>query len=140
MLFNTDLMPNVALPLMNDVHLEELTLANNIYKYLSQSIEHDCKAIEELLKEFIFHVNEHFRNEERMMNETNCPIIHCHEEEHKRVQLLMVQIFKDYAISSDIQLLKDYFEYEFKPWIGNHILTMDTVTGLYLKEHFASIS
>lgn len=133
MLFNLDRLPKVAFDQMNEVHLEELTIANEIYEYLSRPIVHDQRVIEGMLKEFIFHVGEHFSNEERMMRETDCPIISCHEGEHKRVQLLMVQIFKDYALSRDIQLLKDYFECEFKPWIENHILTMDTVTGIFLK-------
>lgn len=132
MLFNIDLMPKVSYDVMNEVHCEELVLANEIYDYLSRPIEHDQKLIEEMLKKFVLHVYVHFENEEKMMRETNCPIISCHEGEHKRVQKLMIQFFQDYALSKNSQMLKDFFESEFRPWIENHILTMDTVTAIYL--------
>ncbi|MGZ3788102.1 MAG: bacteriohemerythrin [Bacteriovorax sp.] len=134
MLFNIDLMPKVALEEMNDVHLEELSMANDIYDYLSRPIDHDQNTIEGMLKEFVLHVHGHFYNEEQMMKETNCPILSCHEGEHQRVLSIMVQFLKDYALSKDHQMLKDFFEYEFKAWIENHILTMDTVTGMYLSK------
>ena len=66
------------------------------------------------------------------MRETNCPIFDCHESEHKRVQKIMFQIFKEYATTKNVNLLKFYFEVEFKTWIENHIVTMDTVTGAFL--------
>ncbi|RPJ78567.1 MAG: hemerythrin [Alphaproteobacteria bacterium] len=132
MLFNTDSISKVAYEDMNEVHLEEIVMANAIHDYLSQSVEHDQNRIEEMLKEFVFHVRDHFDYEEQMMKDSNCPILGCHESEHRRVLQLMFQVFRDFALAYDIQLLKDYFEYEFKTWIENHILTMDTVTATYL--------
>ena len=85
-----------------------------------------------LLQDFAFHLRDHFLFEEDMMRETNCPIFDCHESEHKRVQKIMFQIFKEYATTKNVNLLKFYFEVEFKTWIENHIVTMDTVTGAFL--------
>lgn len=137
MLFNLAAVSQVAFMDMNEVHFEELTLANDLYQYLSttgpQNIDH--QHIESLLSEFAFHVRDHFLFEEDMMRESNCPILGCHETEHKRVQKLMFEIFKDYALSKDVELLKAYFEFEFKSWIENHILTMDTVTAIYLNDY-----
>lgn len=134
MLFNTDSIPKVAYEEMNEVHLEEVVIANAIHNYLSQSIEHDKKRIEAMLQEFVFHVRDHFEYEQQMMKDSNCPILGCHESEHRRVLQLMFQVFKDFALTHDIQLLKDYFEHEFKAWIENHIVTMDTVTAIYLSK------
>jgi hemerythrin len=133
MLFDLEKMNKVAFDDMNEVHTEELELANSIYDYLISTNEHDHSRIEKMLEEFAYHLRDHFLFEEDMMAETNCPILGCHSNEHKRVQKIMFQIFHDYALSKKVDLLKLYFEFEFKIWIENHILTMDTVTGAYLK-------
>jgi len=45
----------------------------------------------------------------------------------------MFQLFSEYAKTKNVNLLKFYFEIEFKEWITNHLLTMDTVTGAFLE-------
>lgn len=134
MLFDIVKMDTVAFEDMNFIHSEELTLANNIYAYLTSTKEYDHKRIEMMLEEFAFHLRDHFQFEEDMMEETNCPILSCHANEHKRVQKIMFQLFQEYARTKDVNILKYYFEFEFKTWIENHILTMDTVTGAYLQD------
>lgn len=134
MLFDTQKMNKVPFEDMNEVHAEELELANNIYEYLTSTKDYDHARIEKMLEEFAFHLRDHFLFEEDMMRETNCPILGCHSNEHKRVQKIMYQLFQEYVLSKDVSLLKFYFEFEFKSWIENHILTMDMVTGAYLKD------
>jgi hemerythrin len=137
MLFNLENVTQVAFEDMNEVHSEELIMANDIYHYLTSQADHDHQIIEKMLQEFAFHLRDHFLFEEDMMRQTNCPILGCHEGEHKRVQKIMFQIFTEYGVSKNINLLKFYFEIEFKSWIENHILTMDTVTGIFLKDYHA---
>ena len=134
MLFDIQKMNKVPFDDMNEVHAEELELANTIYDYLISTKEYDHPRIEKMLEEFAFHLRDHFLFEEDMMKETNCPILGCHSNEHKRVQKIMYQLFQEYVLSKDVNLLKFYFEFEFKSWIENHILTMDMVTGAYLKD------
>lgn len=134
MLFDLNKVNLVAFDDMNTVHMEELELANKIYDYLTTTQEHDHSQIEKMLEEFAFHLRDHFLFEEDMMRETNCPILSCHEGEHKRVQKIMFQIFTEYGRTKDVRLLQFYFEREFKSWIENHIVTMDTVTGAFLKD------
>lgn len=134
MLFELPKMGQVAFDDMNLVHREELELANQIYRTIMSPGDHDHSQIENMLEEFVFHIRDHFLFEEDMMRETQCPILSCHEEEHKRVQKIMYQLFAEYARKRDVRLLQFYFEREFKPWIENHILTMDTVTGAFLND------
>lgn len=134
MLFDLENVNKVAFNDMNEVHLEELELANSIYEYILSTKDYDHKIIEQKLEEFTFHLRDHFLFEEDMMRETNCPILSCHQEEHVRVQKIMFQIFTEYARTHDAQLIRFYFEREFKMWIENHILTMDTVTGAFLND------
>lgn len=134
MLFTLEKTPQLPFGQMNLVHHEELDLANNIFEFLNSSKlsgEERNKHLDSLLKEFLLHVKEHFQYEEELMSETNCPIIECHRDEHHRVLKLMIEIFRDYYFSRDEDVLNAYFEYEFKNWIINHIMTMDTVTATY---------
>ena len=134
MIFNLEKVNLVAFEDMNVVHLEELELVNKIHDYIEGKNSIDHSVLQEMLEEFVFHLRDHFLFEETMMKETNCPILSCHESEHKRVQKILFQILTEYGKHKNVQLLKFYFEVEFKSWIENHILTMDTVTGLYLKD------
>lgn len=133
MLFDLNAMDKVPFSDMNFVHQEELELVNAIFDYIDNNKDHDHQKIEKMLEEFAYHIRDHFLFEEDMMRETNCPIFDCHESEHKRVQKIMFQIFKEYAQTKNINLLRFYFEVEFKNWIENHIKTMDLVTGTYLE-------
>ena len=120
---------------MNEVHLEEMALGNEIFEHLQNTTPVDHKWLQLKLRDFLYHTRDHFKFEEEIMKETLCPILSSHESEHNRVLAIMIQIFKDYMMSADTQILKDYFECEFKPWIEHHILTMDTVTATYLESY-----
>lgn len=134
MLFTIEKTPDLPFEQMNLVHHEELDLANSIFEFLSSSpLEADERkiALDNMLKEFLMHVKEHFQYEEELMMETKCPIIDCHRDEHNRVLKLMIEVFRDFYFSRDEEMIKAYFDYEFKNWILNHIMTMDTVTATY---------
>jgi hemerythrin len=133
MIFNVENMAKVPFSDMNLVHSEELELANSIHEYLISTKDHDHEKILTMLEEFTFHIRDHFLFEEDMMRETSCPILDCHASEHKRVQKIMYQLFLEYGKTKNINLLIFYFEVEFKTWIENHIITMDTVTGAFLE-------
>lgn len=135
MIFELEKMSHVPFSGMNEVHSEELEMVNDIHDYLISTKDYDHVKIEEMLKTFAFHLRDHFLFEEDMMKETNCPVYHCHSGEHTRVLKIMYQIFEDYALKKDVSLLKFYFEFEFKSWIENHIMTMDMVTGHYLAQN-----
>lgn len=137
MLFEIERMSHVPFPAMNEVHSEELEMVNAIHDYLTSTKNYDHEKIEEMLKVFAFHLQEHFAFEEDMMRKTSCPVIHCHSGEHARVLRIMHQMFEDYALKRDVNLLKFYFEFEFKNWIENHIVTMDMVTGHFLSQRIA---
>lgn len=138
MLFAVEQTPALPFDQMNLVHHEELNLANEIYAFLANSIlvgDDRNKQIDSMLKEFLVHVKDHFQYEEELMAETKCPIIDCHRDEHNRVLKLMIEVFRDYYFSRDEEIIKAYLEYEFKAWIMNHILTMDTVTATYFDKY-----
>jgi hemerythrin len=55
-----------------------------------------------------------------------------HRAEHDRVLHELKSLEKMLKEKGDIKTVKDYLENVFKPWIINHVQTMDTVTAMYL--------
>ncbi len=132
MLIDTINIPTVKNDDINFLHSEEITLLNNIFNDIKEIKNSDPKKVENLLTSFVYHVRDHFLYEEQLMQESKSPLLDCHREEHIRVQKLMFQTFKNYGETKNNQLLIDYFESEFRPWILNHIETMDSALAEYL--------
>lgn len=138
MLFTMEKTPVLPFEQMNFVHHEELDLANSIFRFLNSSSlqgEERKLILDKMLKEFLIHVKEHFQYEEELMTDTNCPILGCHRDEHNRVLKLMIEVFRDFYFSRDEEMLKAYFDYEFKNWILDHIVSMDMVTATYFDKY-----
>lgn len=138
MLFMMENSNNLPFDQMNIVHGEEMELANSIYNFLKSSPTGNEKRSEELnqmLKIFIIHVKEHFQYEEELMEETNCPILSCHKEEHQKTLSEMIEVFREYFTTKNEQLLLAYFEYNFKVWIIDHIASMDYLTAVFFDKY-----
>jgi len=123
-------LPQVAYDGMNRVHDRELEILNRLYGALVKDAPEE--EITELLKEFIDDVKEHFAYEEDLMRKTHFFAYECHSGEHKRVLEELAQVEKEWLEKRDKKALRRYFERTFRPWIADHILTMDTVTAQWL--------
>ena len=134
MLFQEEMLPKVALPLMNETHIEEIELVNGIYDLLTTTQNFDHALLLEKLDEFLVHVEHHFLSENNLMQDFNFPALHCHKAEHERVLNILKFVVDRYISNHDEQELKDFFEHDFRPWIENHIQTMDFVTANYLQQ------
>ena len=123
-------LPRVPYQGMNMVHERELKILNRLYAALEEGKEES--VIDELLDEFIRDVEEHFSYEEDLMRKSHFFAYECHHGEHNRVREELRAVKERWQKNRDIKELKDYFEKVFKPWISEHILTMDTVTAQWL--------
>ncbi len=138
MLFAVEKTPVLPFEQMNLVHYEELHLANSIFIFLSTSnVNRDerNKILDQMLKNFIVHVRDHFQYEEELMADTNCPILNCHRDEHQKTLKEMIEVFREYHETRNGQLLVAYLEFQFKPWILDHISSMDMVTAMYFEKY-----
>jgi len=131
-LFDLVKIDNLPSEAMNEIHREELEIVNLIFDKLSKD-SIDQSELENQIFKFAEHLKEHFAFEEYLMDEAKCPILSCHQEEHQRVYAVMIHVFKQFAYTKDFSLLKKYFEFEYKPWIENHLKTMDLVTATFLE-------
>jgi hemerythrin len=132
MLFNPEHLPKVALSQMNAVHLEEIELINRIYQELNTSPSSEEIHIINLLETFLSHLEEHFESENQLMKEKSFPAYECHVEEHRKVLATINHHINEYFVDRNRNSLKLFIKHEFKPWIENHISTMDMVTANYI--------
>ncbi|TCK04029.1 bacteriohemerythrin [Phorcysia thermohydrogeniphila] len=137
MLIPLEKLPLVAYSGMNDVHRRELEILNRLYEAISEG--RDTEEISALFDAFVEDIRQHFAYEEDLMRKTAFFAYHCHSEEHKRVLREIEEVKRRWEETKDVGVLKRYFEKVFKPWIKDHILTMDTVTAQWLSQALSGL-
>jgi len=85
------------------------------------------------LDSFIDHTVEHFGQEERWMQRTSFPPLHCHAEEHEGVLRIMREV-RGLVQSGRIDLGRILVR-ELAPWFSNHAATMDAMLAHFLREN-----
>lgn len=127
-----DQLPMVAIPSMNDTHLEEMLIINRLYGAVQEG---NVEAVASLLEELLSHTTEHFASEERMMQETNFPAYNPHKSEHDRHISELKSLISYFDKNKDTKAIYAYVEGNLKSWVVHHIETMDTVTAQFVQEH-----
>jgi len=130
-------LPKVSYEGMNGVHEREVKLLNELYDAI---LEGNVERVDFLLEEFLKDVEGHFSYEEDLMRRTGFFAFNCHFEEHQRVRKELERVKKEWKVSKDLKLLAEYLEKTFKPWISQHILTMDTVTAEWVSSLLNGLS
>ena len=134
MLINKENFPKVALNEMNSIHDVEIDIVNRLYEALKDFKEGKVsqEEVSKLLEEFLKDVQEHFKFEQGLMEEYQFFAYPMHKGEHDRVLMELLELKKEWERSKNPDILIDYLENQFVPWIINHVQTMDTVTAMYL--------
>ncbi len=83
------------------------------------------------LEAFIDHTVEHFAQEERWMESTGFPPLHCHRGEHEGVLGVMREV-RDYVSKGRPELGRVLVR-ELAPWFRHHAATMDAMLAAFLK-------
>lgn len=123
-------LPMVAMPSMNDTHLEDVILINQL-SAAAQSKNFAATKI--FLEELVEHTIAHFSGEEAMMQEFNFPPYPIHKQEHDRVLKELNNITKIFSEGEgDFSLITSYVDGSLIPWLINHIETLDTVMAMFL--------
>ena len=128
-------LPMVAMPEMNDTHLEETLIINK----LEIAAKDDNKElVAEILKELLEHTAIHFSDEEDLMEETLFPALQMHKSEHDRHLHELNSVIKYFEKHQDTIAVSAYIKGSLTPWLIHHIETMDTVTATFLQQGFPS--
>ena len=121
-------LPMVAIPSMNDTHLEEMIIINNLDTAIANS---DVEAIPALLNELLEHSTIHFANEETLMQEAQYPDYQSHKSEHDRHLQELESLVSYFQRTKDPKAMYAYSTGNLTPWRIHHIQTMDTLMADY---------
>lgn len=129
MLMTDEELPKVAVESMNDTHLEDLIIINQLAHLIEEG---DVDAITEKLDAFIIHTIEHFSVEEKMMREKEFPAYPMHKTEHDRALAELKETVSNWKAHKDLKALRYYIVTVMPSWLVQHVSTMDTVTARFL--------
>jgi len=128
-------LPMVAIPSMNDTHLEEMLIINRLD---TAAKNNDVEAVPKILEELIEHTGIHFSNEESMMEKALFPAFLTHKAEHDRHLHELKALTKYFDTHKDTKAVSVYIEGNLEKWLIHHIETMDTITAHYLEQRSAT--
>lgn len=124
-------LPMVAIPSMNDTHLEETFIINRLE---SAAKNNDIKAIPQILKELQEHTARHFSDEEDMMEKAQFLEYQTHKAEHDRHLKELKSLTEYFEKHQDPRAISAYVEGNLISWFIYHTETMDSVMARFLKE------
>lgn len=124
-------LPMVAIPSMNDTHLEEMLIINRLD---TAARNNEVEAVPAILQELIEHTSMHFFDEEEMMEEALFPAFNAHKAEHDRHLHELKALTKYFEKHKDTKAIYVYIEGNLEKWLVHHIETMDTMTALFLQQ------
>jgi len=123
--------PILAIPSMNDTHLEESLIINKLDVAVSNN---ELETIHEILHELLAHTNMHYAAEEKMMEESNFPEYYKHKKEHDRHLVELKSVINYFEINKEPRAIYAYIEGGLSAWTLHHANTMDRELALFVKE------
>ena len=130
MLVDEKTLPKVPFGGMNEVHLREINILNDLYEALENNLPRE--EIEKRFVRFLEDVERHFSYEEGLMEKTRFFAYPVHKGEHDRVRAELKSLFEEWKKTGDNERVKRYLKEIFLPWLIEHVQTMDTATATYI--------
>jgi hemerythrin len=121
----------VAIPSMNDTHLEEMIIIDKLDTAIANS---DVDAIAKLISELLEHTTIHFANEETIMLNVHYPDYQAHKSEHDRHLQELGSLVNYFERTREPKAIYAYSKGNLTPWRIHHIQTMDTMMAQYSTE------
>lgn len=118
-----DQLPMVAIPSMNDTHLEEILIINRLDTATKNG---DIQGIKDILKELIAHTMIHFSDEEDMMKEAKFSGYQKHKSEHDRHLNELNSLVNYFDKHQEAKAVSAYIDGSLSPWMIHHVNTMDS--------------
>lgn len=84
------------------------------------------------LDDLIAHSEEHFAQESVWMRAIQFPPIHCHEEEHDKVLIILKDV-RGRVAAGDLALGRNLAR-ELMPWFQHHAATMDNMLAQHIRQ------
>ncbi len=122
-------LPQVAVPSMNAVHMEELDVLSALEKALDSG---NAEAIANAAQAFLDHVETHFSREEHLMEQYGFPPYPIHRHEHDLMRARVKDLCENCLNDTGREALLHFVRDEFPAWLTQHVSTMDMVTAQFL--------
>jgi hemerythrin len=135
MLIDPDQVPRLAVPFMNEDHIQEARLVNAVSDALDahRAGRGGVDSVRAALESLYVHTREHFSREEAAMQDASFPALSFHQAEHVRILGELGEAQRHFAEGGSAEQLQDYLA-TLPAWLGQHITSMDTVTARYVAE------
>ena len=126
-----DQIPILAIPSMNDTHLEESLIINRLGVAVSND---DIDDVYLILRELLEHTGLHYSDEESMMSKTLFPAFKTHKKEHDRHLGELRSVIEYFDKHKETGAVHAYIEGNLAAWTLHHANTMDRELALFVKE------
>jgi hemerythrin len=135
MLIDPALLPHLAVPFMNEDHVEEARLLNAAGDAVEALLagRAGADAVKAALEALYIHTRAHFAREESAMLDASFPAYTFHQADHVRTLGEMGEAERKFRESGKADDLSAYLA-TVPDWLRQHIETMDTVTARYVAE------
>ncbi|MBI4755617.1 MAG: hemerythrin domain-containing protein [Betaproteobacteria bacterium] len=110
---------------MDDTHREFVDMVSHLETLPDDSL---LAGMDELVE----HTAAHFDQENRWMEESGFPPVHCHTEEHKRVMQVMRDV-RGHVAAGDHALGRNLIR-ELPEWFATHAATMYTALVWFMQQ------
>jgi hemerythrin len=129
MLIQEQELQKVANEVMNMLHEEEIEVINNFHEAV---VAKDIEKIDELFKVVLFDVEDHFKTEEDMMEQSNYSNLQVHKSDHDTMRKKLSKFHKRWEVLKSPKELQSFLEKDFKKWLLLHVSKWDSETALHL--------
>ena len=135
MLIDPERLPRLAVPFMNEDHLQEARLINAAADRLEElrAAKVGVAQVNAALDALYAHTREHFAREESAMMDASFPAYAFHQAEHVRILGELGEAQRRFQESGKVDALARYLA-TFPNWFEQHIASMDSVTARYVAE------
>lgn len=136
-ILDAETVPLVEIDFMNNTHLEELAVVNELGKHVSDyqegkdSSEKNANKILNLLNTWLEHTIPHFENENQLMQKIGFPAYAIHSNEHEIALNRFKTVISAWVEDKDINLLSDFIFTVWPNWFNGHVTSMDMMTAKF---------
>ena len=116
----------VSNAMMNMLHEDEVELINSFYDAVKAK---DIEKIDELFKALLVEVENHFKTEEDMMEQSAYSDMQMHKSDHDLMRKKLEKFHKRWEVLKGPKEVQGFLEKDFKKWYTQHVSKWDAQTA-----------
>lgn len=129
MLIRDNEIQQVSNAMMNMLHEEEIEILNDFHNTV---LAKDIEKIDELFNVVLFDVEDHFKTEEAMMEQSQFYAYQMHKSEHDTMRKKLEELHERWKVIKSPKEVQHFLEKELKQWLMLHVARWDSETAMHL--------